>query len=129
MLCVVFHVNTKLQFANEEVDAGTRTRDSNGSLSRTRTTSPISIQVTGLRRPDQRNGKGIELPLPKNELPQGNVPPPTQPVSGRARRVVFRGVRLVLSGALLSSVAFYTRQAVDTATSEQAYINGEITAL
>jgi multidrug resistance efflux pump len=43
--------------------------------------------------------------------------------------VVFRGVRLVLSGALLSSVAFYTRQTVDQATSEQAYINGEITAL
>ncbi len=112
----------KLQFANERVDAATSTRDSNGSSRGARTNSHISIEVTGFRRPDQRNGAGTGLPL-------ATVPPATQPVAGRARRVVFRGVRLVLSGALLSSVAFYTREAVDQTTSEQAYINGEITAL
>jgi multidrug resistance efflux pump len=117
-------VNTKLQFANEGVHAATSTRDSNGSLPAARTNSHVSIEVTGLRRSDQRNGKRIELPLPV-------VSPatPTPQISGRARRVVFRGVRLVLSGALLSSAAFYTRQTVDQAASEQAYINGEITAL
>jgi multidrug resistance efflux pump len=45
------------------------------------------------------------------------------------RRLIFRFVRRGLAGALGSSGAFYSHSTLTTATSEQAYINAEITAL
>jgi len=46
-----------------------------------------------------------------------------------ARQLAFRCVRLTLAGGLVSCAVMYARTALTTARSEQAYINGEITAL
>jgi multidrug resistance efflux pump len=46
-----------------------------------------------------------------------------------ARQRLFRCVRLTLAGGLVSCAMIYARSVFTTARSEQAYINGEITAL
>jgi multidrug resistance efflux pump len=46
-----------------------------------------------------------------------------------ARQRLFRCVRLTLAGGLVSCAVIYARSVFTTARSEQAYINGEITAL
>jgi multidrug resistance efflux pump len=51
------------------------------------------------------------------------------PAPSRARQLAFRCVRILVAAGILSTVAFYTREFVDHPGSEQAYINGEITAL
>ena len=128
-------MNARLQFADATAQSAPRTRASrtNGSLPahRINTLDPISIDVADIRRATQRNGEGqptaiLAPALPsKRELKLESAPAP----AGNARRLAFRCVRLAVSGALLSSVAFYTHEVVDQAVSEQAYINGEITAL
>src|SRR5262249_19344258 len=76
----------------------------------------------------------IPTPLQRAQV-ETPAPHPVLPSEARAhrpvntRRLFFRALRLALSGALLSSAAFYTREVVEQATSEQAYINGEITGL
>ncbi len=64
------------------------------------------------------------------DVPQGK-PVTNEPAAPRlnARQLAFRSVRLVLAGALVSFAARYARTAITTASSEQAYINAEITAL
>jgi multidrug resistance efflux pump len=61
------------------------------------------------------------------EQKKGRAVPAAATVS--RRQLIFRCVRLAIGGALLSSAVVYTRTTLTTATSEQAYINGEITAL
>jgi multidrug resistance efflux pump len=66
-------------------------------------------------------------------------PPPTQTavatealessVRSRGRRWLFRGLRLTAAGALLGGAAMLTRVQVTTVSSDQAYLNGSITAL
>ncbi|MGZ8921682.1 MAG: efflux RND transporter periplasmic adaptor subunit, partial [Limisphaerales bacterium] len=64
--------------------------------------------------------RGRDAIEPKNEA---------KSESSNARRLVFRCVRLTLAGALVTSAIAYTRTALTTVRSEEAYINGEITAL
>lgn len=48
---------------------------------------------------------------------------------GRGRRLFFRCTRLVLAGGLLAAAGNYAQRTMNSATSEQAYINAELTAL
>src|SRR2546430_731369 len=56
------------------------------------------------------------------------VEPKAERPSGR-RRLIFRCARLVLTGAVLAGVGSYARHTFMSATSEQAYINAEMTVL
>ena len=51
------------------------------------------------------------------------------PLRPNIRQRLFRCVRLTLAGGLVSCAVMYARSVLTTARSEQAYINGEITAL
>ena len=56
------------------------------------------------------------------------VEPKAEPPSSR-RRLFFRCARLMLTGAVLAGVGAYARHTFNSATSEQAYINAEMTVL
>ena len=116
-------VNTKLHVAEAGLDGGTSTRDSglNGSISFKRTDSNITV-IPASHPPDQQNGPPPPAPAALPAEAKGSPP-------GQTRRIFFRAFRLALSGGLMWSVVFYTRDVVDQARSEQAYINGEITGL
>jgi multidrug resistance efflux pump len=49
--------------------------------------------------------------------------------SRQVRRLVFRGVRVLLAGLLLASAGVYARHAMTSASSEVAYINAEMRVL
>jgi multidrug resistance efflux pump len=117
-------VNSKLQFVDAGVAGSSRNRNSGVNGSRTRINSGIPIDLGALRVAGSAQEQIASCAPPAKEVP---LQPTAAP--GQGRRLFFRAVRLALSGALLSSVAFYTRDVVEQTTSEQAYINGEITGL
>jgi multidrug resistance efflux pump len=116
-------VNSKLQFDNRGV-ASSSSRNSGVNGSTSRINSGLSIDLRALHAPTERKEAMVSCGPSTKEVPLE----PTA-VPGRGRRLFFRALRLGLSGALLSSVAFYTRDVVEQTVSEQAYINGEITGL
>lgn len=71
----------------------------------------------------------VVVPAPVSPPPgvNGNVAPHRS--RPNRRQQIFRCVRLALAGALVSCAVGYTRTALTTARSEQAYLNAEITAL
>jgi multidrug resistance efflux pump len=130
----ILNVNTKLQCSNAGGRSATRTGISgrNGSLPANKDNSAdqISSNVAELHCLQRRNGQ-IELePVLATRL---TAPPPVKVEdaqgASRGRQLFFRCVRLFLAAAILCSVALYTTKFLSEATSEQAYINGEITAL
>jgi len=65
---------------------------------------------------------------PKGVTDVGAVQPESTRPSGR-RQVIFRCGRLVLTGAVLAGAGMYATHTFTSATSEQAYINAEMTVL
>jgi multidrug resistance efflux pump len=78
----------------------------------------------------QRADRGAiaRFPSKDEQVPIPATIPLIEPRSG-FRRFFFRCVRLLLTGAVLAGVGSYVKQMVISATSEQAYINAEMTLL
>jgi membrane fusion protein (multidrug efflux system) len=118
---------------------GTRTGSRNGSPPRERNTSinlPVlknfdgaENRLNGLAGAPPANPSVViqPRPLPAAETRNGAVSAPVK--APGTRQTIFRCARLVLAGALVSSAGIYARKCFTTATSERAYINGEITAV
>ena len=62
-------------------------------------------------------------------LPDMIPPNPLPPRSPGGRQLFFRCARIAMTGAVLSGVCMYAKHTFTSATSEQAYINAEMTVL
>ena len=88
---------------------------------------PTRAGRTAVRNHDTRVSR--QFP-PREMVGEGAVT--VEAISARRsspRRLFFRCARVVLTGALLAGAGVYARHAFLSATSEQAYINGEMTVL
>ncbi len=107
--------------------------NANNTLTENDAAHPSALSPTRTARTTVRD-RATEL------APPHNVPEPKADAASaaaeaaamrrsRRRRLLFRCVRLVLSGALMAGAGLYARHAFLSATSEQAFINAEMTVL
>lgn len=81
-------------------------------------TTPRTDTATARCRPKQ--------PTPASPPPNGA---PALNRTGCLRRVVFRGVRVLLAAGLLTAAAFYGKLALTNVASDQAYLSAEVISL
>ena len=131
-------MNTNLQLEDTRasgINGASSRKDVASQKDRTRTVSHGSARTVPDVGPvvEGRNGSVTEqvlvapVPTVSREIANGRSTVKEPRIN--VRQLAFRCVRLTLAGGLVSCAVMYARTALTTARSEQAYINGEITAL
>ena len=131
-------VNSNLQLEDARVPGKSRSSSRAGvalDRDRTKTVShaPAKDATEHSLVVEGRNGSPTKqvliAPQPAALTESANGKLTANPPRPNARQRLFRYVRLTLASGLVSCAVMYARSMLTTARSEQAYINGEITAL